>query len=109
MGSWRVARYKKDPLIAWEKVIKPGIAKLAKERYKEMKEDKRCRIMHLNLMQATYMEQLHFGHWEALKDLKLVQKEMTDFYECEANKIMVEAKTYDLENSEKPGFSTMQT
>ena len=57
--------------------------------------------MHLNFLQGMYTEQLLWGDWEALKELKLVQKEITDFYENESSKIMIESKTYDIESSEK--------
>ena len=81
--------------------MKPGISKLVKERSAELKEEKLGCLNLLNFMQGRYTARLHSGDWEAMKELKLVQQEITEFYEKESSKIMTEAKTYDLESSEK--------
>ena len=95
------ARENKDPQITWEKMIKPSIKKLARQRTKELKEEKRGRLNVLNHLQGRATAKLHAGDMEALNELKIVQNEIKNFYENEAKKISIAAKSHDLENGEK--------
>ena len=67
-----MARENKDPQITWEKMIKPSIKKLARQRTKEIKEEKRGRLNVLNHLQGRATAKLHSGDMEALKELKIV-------------------------------------
>ena len=94
-------RENKDPQVTWEKMIKPSIKKLARQRSKEINEEKKGRLNVLNQLQGRATAKLHAGDMDALNELKLVQNEIKSFYEKEAKKISIAAKTADLEDGEK--------
>ena len=76
-------REDKDPQVTWEQMIKPSIKKLARQRYKEIKEEKKGRLNVLNQLQGRATAKLHAGDMEAMNELKLIQNEIKAFYENE--------------------------
>ena len=55
----------------------------------------------LNLLQGRYTERVHSGDLTALLSLKATQREISDFYKASSDKVILEGKSYNAENSEK--------
>ena len=55
----------------------------------------------LNILQGRYTERVHSGDLTALPSLKATQREISDFYKAMSDKVILEGKSYNVENSEK--------
>ena len=85
----------------WELIVKPGIKKLAINRSKELKKQKRRVLNMLLLKQVYFTKKLQEGELNKLGMLREVQDLIMEWYEIESTKIVVQARIEDMEESEK--------
>ena len=90
-----------DVLLWWEKLVKPGIKKLALERGKELKKERRSHLNLLLVKQAYLTMKIQRGKLQRLTELKVVQHQVEEWYDKECKKIALQSKTDDIQQSEK--------
>ena len=90
-----------DILSWWEVVAKPGIKNLAITRSKELNKQKRGRLNALLLLQSFYTKELQNGDTSYIADLRKVQAKIEEWYENESQRIIVQSKVDDIQQSEK--------
>ena len=90
-----------DVLLWWEKLVKPGIKKLALERGKELKKERRSHLNLLLVKQAYLTMKIQRGKLSRLTELKVVQHQVEEWYDRECKKIAIQLKTDDIQQSEK--------
>ena len=74
MGEWlEVKDHGVDVLIWWERLVKPGIRKLALTRGKELKKERRSYLNLLLVRQAYLAMKIQLGFLSRLTELKAVQ------------------------------------
>ena len=94
MAEWEVIKARGlDVLKWWELVVKPGIRKLAIKRSKELNWEKRGELNLLMLRQSYLARRLQCGEWAKLGELKSVQQEIQDWYQRESEKVVIQART----------------
>ena len=85
----------------WEGLVKPGIRKIAISRSKEMNRNKRGELDLLLLRQAYLARKLQRGHSSKLAELKSVKILINQWYENENEKVKLQCRIFDINNSEK--------
>ena len=85
----------------WEELVKPGIRRLGIERGKELKKQRRGELDLLFVRQSYLTKKVQKGLMENLTELKQVHLKIEKWYEVEGNKIVLQSKIDDLEQSEK--------
>ena len=90
-----------DVLTWWEILVKPGIKKLAIQRSKEINRERRGVLNLLLLRQAYLSKQLQLGRCSRLGELRAVQVEIIEWYEKESQKILLQARSDEISQSEK--------
>ena len=102
MHDWKEVRdLGLDVLTWWEIMVKPGIRKLAIQRSKELNRESRGLLNLLLLRQSYLARKVQTGHTEKLAELRTVQAEIESWYEKESKKVVLQAKTDDVCQSEK--------
>ena len=102
MADWLEVRANGVEVTAWwEELVKPGIRRLGIERGKELKKQRRGELDLLLLRQSYLTKKIQKGLTENLTELKQVHLEIEKWYELEGNKIVLQSKIDDLEQSEK--------
>ena len=84
MAVWERVRDFQDEntsgsLMWWEKLVKPGIKKLALERNREINKEKREKLNLLNIRQAYLTAKLQNGELFRLPDLNLVHHQINEY------------------------------
>ena len=85
----------------WEIIVKPGIKRIAKTRSKEINKRKRCQLNLLLLRQTYLVGKVQGGVQGMLGELRHVQTCITEWYEGESQKIVLQSKVDDVQTSEK--------
>ena len=102
MSEWKAVKDQGvDVLIWWEKLVKPGIRRLAITRGKEMNRDRRGFLNLLLVRQAYLTSKVQHGHLSKLTDLKHVHLLIEQWYDEECSKIALQSRTDDIQQSEK--------
>jgi exonuclease III len=102
MVEWQeVKQQGVDVLIWWEKLVKPGIRKLAKERGYQMNKERRSHLNILLVRQAYLTRKLQQGNIFKLLELKQVQLQIEQWYSEECAKIAMQSRVDDIQQSEK--------
>ena len=90
-----------DTLQWWEVIVKPGIKRLLIERGKELNNMRSGLLNLLFLKQAYFVKKLQRGDLSKLAALKIVQIEIQTWYEEESEKVKIQSRTDEVDNSEK--------
>ena len=85
----------------WEGMVKPGIRKLALNRGKELKKERRSELNLLLLRQSYLTRKLQQGKVQMLADLKTVHLLINQWYEKECEKVKHQSRVDDISKSEK--------
>ena len=102
MVEWQQVRERGLPIMQWwELIVKPGIRRLAIQRSKELNKKKRSSMNCLLLKQSFFTKELQAGNLFRLVQLKQVQGEIQEWYECESRKIVLQSRVDDVQQSEK--------
>ena len=102
MAEWQEVRsHGVDTLIWWEKLVKPGIRKIALARGKELKKERRGHLNFLLVRQAYLTMKIQQGHLSRLTELKVVQLQIEEWYDEECAKIALQSRSDDIQHSEK--------
>ena len=102
MQGWLEVKQRGMPTLPWwEIVVKPGIKKLALSRSKDINKQKRRALNLLMLRQVYYSKKVQEGELGMLGQLRSVQREINDWYENESQKILVQSRLDDIQESEK--------
>ena len=102
MKKWKEVRsHGVDILIWWEKLVKPGIRKLALERGKELKKERRSHLNFLLIRQAYLTKKIQQGVLSRITELRVVQAQIEEWYDKECEKIALQSRTDDVQQSEK--------
>ena len=102
MEEWLVVKSQGvNTLIWWEKLVKPGIRKLAMARGKEMNKDRRRYLNLLLVRQAYLTSKIQKGIQSRLTELKHVHLLIEKWYDEECSKIALQSRTDDVQESEK--------
>ena len=81
-------------------MVKPGIKKLAINRGKEINKEKRSELNLLLLRQCYLTRKIQKGKMEKLAELKTVQLDIQQWYIKECEKIKIQSKVNDVQESE---------
>ena len=105
MAVWERVRDFQDEnnsgsLMWWEKLVKPGIKKLALERNREINKEKREKLNLLNIRQAYLTAKLQNGELFRLPDLNLVHHQINEYYQTECQKIQLQARAFEFQANE---------
>ena len=102
MIKWRVIRSRGLEILPWwELIVKPGIKKLAITRGKEIRKQTR-RVLNMLLIKQTYFtDKLQAGNQDILGQLRETQDRINEWYEEESNKIVIQSRIDDFQESEK--------
>ena len=105
MAVWERVRDLQDEnnsgsLMWWEKLVKPGIKKLALERNREINKEKREKLNLLNIRQAYLTAKLQNGELFRLPDLNLVHHQINEYYQTECQKIQLQARAFEFQANE---------
>ena len=84
----------------WEDIVKPNIKKLLIERGKEVATERRGTLNLLLIRQAYLVKKIHKGNFSKLIELKVVQSEIQNWYSKESEKIKMQGKVEDINESE---------
>ena len=102
MAEWQEVRsHGVDILIWWEKLVKPGIRKIALARGKELKKERRGHLNFLLVRQAYLTMKIQQGNLSRLTELKVVQLQIEEWYDEECAKIALQSRSDDIQHSEK--------
>ena len=102
MNTWKEVRsHGVDILIWWEKLVKPGIRKLALERGKELKKERKSHLNLLLIRQAYLTRKIQQGVLSRITELRVVQIQIEEWYKKECEKIALQSRTDDVQHSEK--------
>ena len=102
MNEWNdVKAHGVEVLIWWEKLVKPGIKKLAKTRGREMKKERRCQLNLLLVRQAYLTKKMQAGLTNRLTELKQVHLLIEAWYDQECAKIALQSRSDEIQQSEK--------
>ena len=102
MEEWLVVKnHGVDSLLWWEKLVKPRIRNLALVRGKEMNKDRRRYLNLLLVRQAYLTSKVQQGIHGKLTELKHVHLLMERWYYEECQKIALQSRSDDIEQSEK--------
>ena len=102
MGEWlEVKNHGVEVLIWWEKLVNPGIRQLATVRGREIKRERRCYLNLLLVRQAYLTKKMQLGHLYRLSELKHVQLLIEKWYDQECEKIALQSKSDEIQQSEK--------
>ena len=85
----------------WELVVKPGVKKIALTRTKEMNRQKRGALNALLLQQSFLTKEIQGGQLHLLPDLKDVQSRIVEWYENDSQRVVLQARVDDVQQSEK--------
>ena len=99
--EWIGVKDKLGFMIWWEKLVKPGIRKLLIKRSKEINQERRGLLNLLLVRQAYLVRKLHMGCYDKLKEHKIVQNEIQNWYQQENHKIKIQSKMEDIVEDEK--------
>ena len=102
MQEWEAVRAFGVPTLTWwEILVKPGIKKLAIERSKELKKERK-NYLNLLMMRQTYLvKKMQGGNRGLLPALKEVQIRIEDWFSTEVERVKYQAKVEDIQGSEK--------
>ena len=102
MVNWlEVKEHGVDALIWWERLVKPGIRKLAMERGKELNKERRGLLNLLLVRQAYLTRKIQLGIMSKYTELRTVQLQIEDWYDQECAKISLQSRAEDIQQSEK--------
>ena len=102
MVSWESLRgYGLDTLVWWEKIVKPGIRKLGIKRSKQLNKEKRDFLNLLTLRQCYLSRKIQLGLTNYLSELKCVHMQIEKWYQKESEKIQLQSRVKEFQNSEK--------
>ena len=102
MVGWREVRERGlAAMTCWELVVKPGIRRLAIDRSKEIKKEKRGKLNLLMMRQAYLTSKLQAGELDRLGELREVQKLILIWYQEESQKVVLQSRVNDVQESEK--------
>ena len=102
MMEWQEVRKQGvDTLIWWEKLVKPGVRKLAIARSKKMNKEKRGYLNLILVRQAYLTSKVQLGMFSKLTELKHVHLLIEKWYEEECAKIAIQSRAEDIQQSEK--------
>ena len=97
MGEWReVKNQGVDILVWWEKLVKPGIRRLAMTRGKEMNKERRKYLNLLLVRQAYLTAKIQQGKLWKLSELKEVHLLIEQWYDQECSKIALQSRSDDI-------------
>ena len=88
-------------LECWEWMIKPGLCHLARDRQKEIEEERLGRLHVLFVKQNIYTSCPHRGNLSVLPLLHHSQLEIEEHYKVESDKIILQSCTEECSSSEK--------
>ena len=89
-----------DILTWWEEFIKPNIKKLLIQRGKEVAKEKRGILNLLAIRQTYLVMNLQKGNLQKLSELKTVQAEIQNWYTLESEKIKLQGKVEEINETE---------
>ena len=102
MLEWQeVKQHGVDVLLWWEKLVKPGIKKLAKIRGNQMNKERRNNLNLLLVRQSYLTRKIQNGQANKLSELKHVHLLIEQWYDEECAKIALQSRTDDVQKSEK--------
>ena len=102
MKEWReVKNQGVDILVWWEKLVKPGIRRLAITRGKEINRERRKYLNLLLVRQAYLVAKIQRGILWKLSELKEVHLLIEQWYDQECSKIALQSRSDDIQISEK--------
>ena len=102
MMEWQEVRKQGvDTLIWWEKLVKPGVRKLAIARSKKMNKEKRGYLNLILVRQAYLTSKVQLGMFSKLTELKHVHLLIEKWYEEECAKIAIQSRAEDIQQLEK--------
>ena len=90
-----------DTLLWWEVEVKPGIRKLGMLRGKQMSKDSRAELNLLLIRQAYLNKKVKQGHTEHLVELNVVHSLIQRWYQNECEKVKVQSRASEFQDSEK--------
>ena len=89
-----------DILTWWEEFVKPNIKKLLIQRRKEVAKDMRGLLNALLMRKAYLVRKIQNGYVQKLAELKTVQLEIQNWYNKECEKIKLQGKVDDINETE---------
>ena len=102
MLDWKEVKMRGlETLLWWEIVVKPGIRKLAILRSKQINQEKRGKLNMLMLRQAYISRKIQGGMIDYYRDLLIVHLEIDQWFQAESEKVVLQARCDDIEQSEK--------
>ena len=90
-----------DVMLWWEQMVKPGIKKLLIERGKEIKQERSGVLNLLMLRQSYLVNKIQSGDLGRLRELKSVQSEIDLWHAQECDKVKLQSRTDEINQSEK--------
>ena len=81
-----------ETLTWWEIVVKPGIKRLLIERGQEMNKENTGILNLLQIRQSYLVRKLQLGHLDRLVELKIVQNQITAWHVNESEKVKLQAR-----------------
>ena len=87
-------------LMWWEKLVKPGIKKIALQRNREINKEKREKLNLLNIKQAYLTAKLQGGEFFRLPELNLVHHQINEYFKKECQKIQFQARAFEFQSNE---------
>ena len=90
-----------EVLLWWELVVKPGVRKLAIQRSKELKKEKRGELNILLIRQAFLGKKLLSGDFGQYAELRAVQVAIDEWYQKQSAKILLQSRSQEVSSSEK--------
>ena len=101
LGWQEVRSYGLDVLTWWEKLVKPGVRKLAQKRGRVMKKEKNEELNLLRLRQGFLNRKLMLGEMWRLTELKLINASIDNWYSTESSKIKFQSQASEYQQEEK--------
>jgi hypothetical protein len=102
MKSWLEVKERGLAILPWwEIVVKPGIRKLAITRSKELKKKKTSELNCLMMKQGYFTRELQAGNMDSMGRLKEVQSDIQQWYQKESEKVVLQSRVDDVQQSEK--------
>ena len=102
MAIWEEVKALGVPVMNWwEGLVKPGIRKLAINRSKEIKKERRSELNLLVLRQSYLTRKLQRGRLQLLADLNAVHLLINQWYDRECEKVKHQSRVEDIIQSEK--------
>ena len=102
MLEWQDIRaFGMDTLHWWEVVVKPGIRKLGMVRGKQISKDCRAELNLLLIRQAYLNRKVKQGQTNNLQELTTVHGLMQSWYQKECEKVKVQSRASEFQDSEK--------